>query len=914
MELNFNDGLFLEDYKLPSPLTSNEIEELFLKYKNGDLKAKEKLINHNLKLVFYRVLKKFNNTEIDCSDLVCIGNIGLIKAVETFDIDKKSTFANYAIRCIDNEILMHFRYVKKHNVVQSLNTVISVDQDDNEETLEQTIASNDDFEEEIIENEQQKIVREIIEELPEREKQILYMYFGFNDDKQFTQQEIADEFGLTRSYICKIINTALKKIKCKMENNVPIVNAKVNEEELWNIHYKHAKEHFFEKGNLNISKKDVFTINNRTYNLKCWLDEQIKLYNNNKLGIERIILLTELNISWDINKPIIKRDFEMKTWLINYEISKSYYINNKNLLIPTEYTVAINNNVYDIGLWLKEQRTNYKNNELTQEQISLLNQIEMIWNKKKYQELMQQQKWLEKYELLKEYFEENNNSFPLQGYIVENEFGIHKLGNWFSNQKQEFKKGILKKERLELLNNLDKNWYKLLSRNDKKSWDFYYGLAKEFYKEKGHLFIPNNYSVEKEGKRYNLGIWIKSQRQAYLETSNATITKHQTNLLNEIEMIWVVHDYLESSADSNWIKHYNLTREYYNKNGNVDFNTDYTVAVNNEKINVGIWLEKQKEIYNGIINGNLTSIQIKLLNQVKVDWYDLKPIIKKEKIPAKWLENYELAKEYYLEYGHLVIPRTYSAKKNDKKYNVGKWLETQQRVYLEKKPGNINAQQIAMLEEIKMIWDKNSKEYMFSKQETITEKWLENYKYAKAYYNERDNLLIPHNFVVIDNNKVINLGIWLYTQRQCYKENKLSKNKIKFLEDIGMIWDIKEYKRITNYKDVDCEDLKKEKYNVENDEVYLQLYQLSLFPMFENALMYINENIALILLLKLKYPKKDINEICAYVGINSEELKGIIKNAVFELKEKIEQLEFDSFIDDYNYDYDYDYAFTKENV
>lgn len=987
MSKSYYDDLFIEDYKFPPVLTANETKELLIKYKNGDLNAKDKLVNHNIRLVFYRVMGRFNNLPVDKDELVCIGNMGLFKAVETFDISKLTTFASYATSCIDNEILMYFRKIKKHNDVQSLNTVINTDKDGSEQTLEGLISSDEDIEENTIENDNKRIIREIVEKLPGRDKKIIQMYFGFNDDKEYNQEEIADELKISQSYISRIIKRILKKIKYTMEN----YDAIASEERIWNLAYKEVKNHFLKYKNLDIPDNYTFIINNKKYYLKAWLNEQIMLYENNKLRIERFILLADFNISWDVDNFSKKINYKTKQWLINYEIAKDYYVNNKNLFIPRRYKTVINNKKYNVGLWIDTQRKKYKSNLLSEEQIKLLNKIEMIWDLEKVRE----QTWLEKYELLKEYYEENDNSFPPAGYIVENETGFHKLGLWFQNQKQEYKKGILKQERIELLNFLDENWCKPKIRKDTETWEFYYELAKEYYKRYGHLLIPNMYEVEKNGKKYKLGIWIKIQRQSFLGTFVNHISKYRIKLLEEIGMIWKVWEYAQINGSIIWFDKYNLLRDYYNENGHIDLENNYEVIVNGETINIGLWLEKQKEIYNGIIDGSLSDTQIKLLNEICIGWSNLKPIIKEEKIPKKWLENYEIAKEYFEEHGNIVMQPTYTVEKDGKIYNIGKWVQSQQRVRSGKKPGNLSSKQIKMLDEIGMIWDRSSKEfidirkeqiynvwleiykyakeyynkngnlfiqkgysvgegdktidlgtwiytqrklywenklsrdkiklleeigmifdsksseYKIAKQEIITEMWLKMYKYAKIYYNEYGNLHVPQCFIIIDGDKVISLGNWISVQRQYFKENKLSEAKIKFLEDIKMIWSINEYKRTVMYKDADSDDLNKNKYNVDNDEVYLQLYCLSKLPAFEQVLLDIDQNMARILLLKLNNPKKDINQLCMYIGMSKVKLKEEIEKTIYELKEKIEEIEVNMYLDDYD---GYEYYLKKDNV
>ena len=210
--------LFVEK-NLPKPLDDKEILEYFIRFQNGDLKSREIIINHNIKLVLYRVTGKFSSYPYDMDELVSIGLMGLIKAVDTFDINKEVKFSTYALRCIDNEVLTFIRKNKTHKEHVSLTSPISTNKDGNEMFLKDILMDSDeDFVFSIEEKELYDEVRRVIENLPEREKQIIMLYFGFNCEP-LNQNEISSQMKISQQYVSKIITATLKTIKLQLENN-----------------------------------------------------------------------------------------------------------------------------------------------------------------------------------------------------------------------------------------------------------------------------------------------------------------------------------------------------------------------------------------------------------------------------------------------------------------------------------------------------------------------------------------------------------------------------------------------------------------------------------------------------------------------------------------------------------------------
>ena len=203
----------------PKPLSEKKEREYLEKMAQGDADAKNKLIEHNLRLVAH-IIKKYYGVSSEQDDLVSIGTIGLIKAINTFKPDKNIRLSSYASRCIENEILMHFRSVKKSAQDISINETIDTDKDGNQLTLLDIMAVDDD----IIDNLDKKLNikklgQYINEELEEREKKIIILRYGLDGRKPVTQKQIAKQMNISRSYVSRIETKALKKLRKRFESS-----------------------------------------------------------------------------------------------------------------------------------------------------------------------------------------------------------------------------------------------------------------------------------------------------------------------------------------------------------------------------------------------------------------------------------------------------------------------------------------------------------------------------------------------------------------------------------------------------------------------------------------------------------------------------------------------------------------------
>lgn len=205
---------------LPEPLDPEEEKALVAKYVQGDSGARTKLIEHNLRLVVY-IAKKFENTNVDIEDLISVGTIGLIKAVNSFDENKQIKLATYASRCIENEILMHLRKVVKTRNELSLDEPLNVDGEGNVLLLSDVLGTESDVIYKDLESDVEKdILIASFNKLPPRERQIVKLRFGILGSPQKTQKEIADMFGISQSYISRLEKKVINKLKKEMSKMV----------------------------------------------------------------------------------------------------------------------------------------------------------------------------------------------------------------------------------------------------------------------------------------------------------------------------------------------------------------------------------------------------------------------------------------------------------------------------------------------------------------------------------------------------------------------------------------------------------------------------------------------------------------------------------------------------------------------
>lgn len=198
---------------LPPPLKGAEEQEALEALSRGEEDARQKLVEHNLRLVVY-IARRFENTGINLEDLISIGTIGLIKAIGTYKLDKKIRLATYASRCIENEILMYIRKTANQKAEVSLDEPINMDCDGNELLLSDILGTDEDMifrplEEDV----DRRVLRQALRELPDREREIIVMRFGLEGRPELTQKEVAQKMGISQSYISRLEKRIMQRLK-----------------------------------------------------------------------------------------------------------------------------------------------------------------------------------------------------------------------------------------------------------------------------------------------------------------------------------------------------------------------------------------------------------------------------------------------------------------------------------------------------------------------------------------------------------------------------------------------------------------------------------------------------------------------------------------------------------------------------
>ena len=200
---------------LPLPFSQEEESDKISLLESGDERAKAELVEHNLRLVVY-IAKKFDNTGVGVEDLISIGTIGLIKAINTFNPTKKIKLATYASRCIENEILMHLRRTSKTKLEVSIDEPLNVDWDGNELLLSDILGTDEDIISKDMESEvEKKLLRNAVDRLSGRERMIVELRFGYNtpEGSEMTQKEVADLLGISQSYISRLEKKIMKRLR-----------------------------------------------------------------------------------------------------------------------------------------------------------------------------------------------------------------------------------------------------------------------------------------------------------------------------------------------------------------------------------------------------------------------------------------------------------------------------------------------------------------------------------------------------------------------------------------------------------------------------------------------------------------------------------------------------------------------------
>ena len=446
----------------------------------------------------------------------------------------------------------------------------------------------------------------------------------------------------------------------------------------WLQYYDVCKLYYKAHGNLLIKPDQKFL----EVDIATWLNKQRKNKLVHQLSEEQIRLLDDLGFIWN------KFDYN---WHLKYEEAKEYYLEHNNLLVDESHSLFI---------WLKDQRLAKRYKKISAEREKLLNEIDMPWNVFEWS-------WHKYYLLCEDYYKTHGNLDLPSKYIVDG----FDIGAWLRKQVYLYRKCKLTKERKELLDIFNLDWDDLTKTKEDK-WMDYFIEAEKFYLQNNHLIIPRSYKVN----GLNLGVWLSIQR-----TIKSKLSEERIKKLDSICMAWKVLDKKRLS----WDEGYEIVKEYYDMHGDLNVSRDFY----SKGLCIYNWLMKQHSMYN---NNRLSQRQIDLLDDIN---YDYRSMSHKK----RWLDNFELAKQFYVENHHLNVPIS-----NLKLY---RFISYQKELYAS---GNLSQEKIDLLNSIGIVWNKYDK--MLNAQltkrrlnrikdslEKILESQLQNYS-EDYYFKTKDDV------------------------------------------------------------------------------------------------------------------------------------------------------------------------------
>lgn len=535
---------------------------------------------------------------------------------------------------------------------------------------------------------------------------------------------------------------------------------KINNTYSWEYMYNLAKDYYLENNKL-FSSTYKININDKNVLLGAWLRNQIKFYNEGKLSIEKIKLLENIGVQWKAEqRKRNRKDNRDKKWFSLYKEVLEFYKEHGNLIIPNDYLVTVSHEEILLKSWYKNQKSMLKLKELSAEKEKLVNELIML-NENNKIKTENDKNWFEIYNVAVNYYKEHGDLKVPYTYVYEKDGIKINLGQWVISQRQNYGNNKISADKIKLLDKIGMKWEK----KNWFTWEYVYKLAKDYYKEHGDLLVPRNLIVNVEGTDISLGNWIVNQRRSY---KKKTLSSERIELLNEIGMKW--EDVKQTTDDKNWLILFKNVVKYYEENETTNISSDYEVLIENKSINLNKWYTKQLYLCR---NNKLSSERKKLIETFSNKVNDKRA---ENLSRLKWMKNYELAKKYFMMHGNLRIPNTYEVEVNGEIIKLGDWINSQRSSYKGRR-AKISEKQIKLLNEIGMIWEFNSERMA---------NWLEKYKFIKEYYDKNGDLFFPKNYTIEVNGKIINLKEWLNAQKNLYKNGKLSIEKAKLLEEIGI--------------------------------------------------------------------------------------------------------------------------------
>ena len=467
------------------------------------------------------------------------------------------------------------------------------------------------------------------------------------------------------------------------------------------------------------------------------------------------------------------------TWKLNYLLAKIYFEKYGSLEIKQNFKtlngIDYDENGYNFGIWLTNQRQMYKKGKLSKERIELLKQIGM-----RFEIVYNIVDWAEMYMLAEIYFKkygslEIKQNFKTLNGIDYDENGYN-LGWWLVRQRQMYKKSKLSKEREKLL---EKIGMRFETRDNDEVWTRMYKLTETYFKKYGNLEIKQNFKtlngIDYDENGYNLGQWQSCQRQMYKKSK---LSKERKDLLEKIGMRFETRD-----NDEVWNQMYMLAELYFKEYGNLEipykFKTLNGTDEDENGYNLGVWLVRQRQRHK---ISKLSKEREKLLEKIGMRF-------ETRDNDEVWTRMYKLTETYFKKYGNLEIKQNFKTLNgidyDENGYNLGQWQSCQRQMY---KKSKLSKERKDLLEKIGMRFETRDND----------EVWNQMYMLAELYFKEYGNLEISKKFKTLngtdEDENGYNLGIWLVNQRQMYKKGKLSPERKELLDQIGMIWEIRKRK------------------------------------------------------------------------------------------------------------------------
>ena len=467
------------------------------------------------------------------------------------------------------------------------------------------------------------------------------------------------------------------------------------------------------------------------------------------------------------------------TWKLNYSLAKIYFEKYGSLEIKQNFKtlngIDYDENGYNFGIWLTNQRQMYKKGKLSKERIELLKQIGM-----RFEIVYNIVDWAEMYMLAEIYFKkygslEIKQNFKTLNGIDYDENGYN-LGWWLVRQRQMYKKSKLSKEREKLL---EKIGMRFETRDNNEVWTRMYKLTETYFKKYGNLEISKKFKTlngtDEDENGYNLGGWLLSQRQMYKKSK---LSKEREELLEKIGMRFETRD-----NDEVWNQMYMLAELYFKEYGNLEipykFKTLNGTDEDENGYNLGVWLVRQRQRHK---ISKLSKEREKLLEKIGMRF-------ETRDNDEVWTRMYKLTETYFKKYGNLEIKQNFKTLNgidyDENGYNLGQWQSCQRQMY---KKSKLSKERKDLLEKIGMRFETRDND----------EVWNQMYMLAELYFKEYGNLEISKKFKTLngtdEDENGYNLGIWLVNQRQMYKKGKLSPERKELLNQIGMIWETRKRK------------------------------------------------------------------------------------------------------------------------